>query len=153
MGRLSKPQGPANPGEWDYRSHLLDDRMTAQIRVVRSAAGVTRLEEGWRGTLFGWLAVVRGWGTRALQAALPRDEAGLAAALLLGDGTAMDREEWDVFVRTGKKHGFSEIAETPCFIGIPRSHGFHPSHRNGPFGTDLEHFWCTKSLRFDLLTE
>ena len=104
VGRLSKPQGPSNPGEWDYRSHLLDDRITAQLRVVRSAAGVTRLEEGWRGTLFGWLAVARGWGTRALQTALPHDEAGLAAALLLGDGTVMDREEWDVFVRTGVVH-------------------------------------------------
>jgi competence protein ComEC len=104
VGRLSKPHGPANPGELDYRSHLLDDRITATLRVARSAAGVTRLEEGWRGTLFGWLAVVRGWGTRALQQALPHDEAGLAAALLLGDGTAMSREEWDVFVRTGVVH-------------------------------------------------
>lgn len=104
VGRLSKPQRPSNPGEWDYRSQQLDDRITAHIRVVRSAAGVTRTEEGWRGTLFGWLAVVRGWGTRALQSALPHDEAGLAAALLLGDGTVMDREEWDVFVRTGVVH-------------------------------------------------
>ncbi|HUR53657.1 MAG TPA: ComEC/Rec2 family competence protein, partial [Gemmataceae bacterium] len=104
VGRLSKPHGPANPGELDYLSHLLDDRITAVMRVEHSARGVTRIEEGWRGTLFGWLAVVRGWGTRSLQATLPHDEAGLAAALLLGDGTAMDRDEWDVFVRTGVVH-------------------------------------------------
>src|SRR5262249_33526710 len=65
---------------------------------------VTRLEEGWRASLFGWLGVVRGWGTRALQEALPADESGLAAALLLGDNAALDRDEWENFVRTGVVH-------------------------------------------------
>jgi competence protein ComEC len=103
-GRLSKPEPPANPGEWDYRSHLLDRRITADLRAKRSADGVTRLEEGWRTSLFGWLAVVRGWGTRALGETIPPSEAGIAAALLLGDNAAMDRDEWDVFVRTGVVH-------------------------------------------------
>lgn len=103
-GRLSKPEPPANPGEWDYRSHQLDRRITADLRAKRSADGVTRLEEGWRSSLFGWLAVVRGWGTRALGESLPPAESGIAAALLLGDNAAMDRDEWDVFVRTGVVH-------------------------------------------------
>ena len=34
-------------------------------------------------------------------------EAGLARALLLGDGTAMDRNEWDSFVRTGVVHALA----------------------------------------------
>ncbi|QJW99021.1 ComEC/Rec2 family competence protein [Frigoriglobus tundricola] len=102
-GRLTRPDGPHNPGEWDYRSHLLDRRITADLRVKRSADPVVRLEEGWRASLFGWLAVVRGWGTRALEREVP-DEAGLATALLLGDSTALDREEWDAYVRTGVIH-------------------------------------------------
>jgi competence protein ComEC len=104
VGRLWAPGLPSNPGEMDYRSHLLDQRITAEVRTKRSGDRVTRLDEGWRASAFGWLAAVRGWGARALQAALPRDEAGLAAALLLGDGTAMDRDEWDAFVRTGVVH-------------------------------------------------
>lgn len=103
-GRLSAPVGPSNPGEMDFRSHLLDQRITAEVRTKRTADGVTRLEEGWRSSLFGWLAAARGWGGRALQGSLPHDEAGLASALLLGDGTAMDRAEWDAFVRTGVVH-------------------------------------------------
>ena len=43
-----------------------------------SSYGVTRLDEGWRSSLFGWLAVVRGWGTRSLAESLPHDEAGQA---------------------------------------------------------------------------
>ena len=102
-GRLTRPDGPHNPCEWDYRAHLLDRRITADLRVKRSADPVVRLEEGWRASLFGWLAMLRGWGTRALQRELP-DESGLATALLLGDSTALDREEWDVYVRTGVIH-------------------------------------------------
>ncbi|MCI0702701.1 MAG: DNA internalization-related competence protein ComEC/Rec2 [Planctomycetia bacterium] len=102
-GQLSRPEGPHNPGERDYKSLLLDQRITANLRVKRSADTVVRLEEGWRSSLFGWLAMFRGWGTRALQRALP-DEAGLATALLLGDSTALDREEWDAYVRTGVIH-------------------------------------------------
>jgi competence protein ComEC len=104
VGRLSRPASPSNPGERDYRSQLLDRRVTAELRTVRRADGVTRLEEGWRSSLFGWVAVVRGWGTRALAEALPHDEAGLAAALLLGDTAAFDRDGWDAFVRTGVVH-------------------------------------------------
>ena len=102
-GRLSRPDGPHNPGERDYRAWLLDRRITADLRVKRNADSVVRLEEGWRASLFGWLAAVRGWGARVLQNALP-DESGIATALLLGDSTALDREEWDAYVRTGVIH-------------------------------------------------
>ena len=74
------------------------------VRCDDSAATVTRLEEGWRSSPFGWLGVLRGWGTRAFRESLPADESGLAAALLLGDTTALDREEWDAYVRTGVVH-------------------------------------------------
>ncbi len=103
-GRLWKPGPPANPGERDFRSYLHDQRITAVIRVEKSAFTVTRLEEGWRSSLFGWLGVLRGWGTRSLQESLQSDESGLAAALLLGDTAALDREGWDSYVRTGVVH-------------------------------------------------
>lgn len=102
-GRLTRPDGPHNPGERDYKSFLLDRQITADLRVKRSADPVVRLEEGWRASLFGWLAAVRGWGARALKRNVP-DESGLATALLLGDSTALDREEWDAYVRTGVIH-------------------------------------------------
>jgi competence protein ComEC len=103
-GRLARPHTPSNPGERDYRAFLLDDRITADLRVKKSADPVTRLEEGWRTSLFGVLGVARGWGTRSLKESLPSDESGLAAALLLGDNAALDREGWDAYVRTGVVH-------------------------------------------------
>jgi len=104
VGRLSKPSTAANPGEWDTRARLLDQRITAEIRVDGSSPPLVRLEEGWRSSLLGWLAVLRGWAARTLLAAIPAPESGIAAALLLGDGSAMDREEWDAFIRTGVVH-------------------------------------------------
>jgi competence protein ComEC len=104
VGQLAKPLPASSPGERDYRSLLLDRRITATLHVDGSAAGVTRLEEGWRSSLFGWLGVIRGWGTRSLQESLPPDESGLAAALLLGDGAALARDGWDVYFRTGVIH-------------------------------------------------
>jgi competence protein ComEC len=102
-GRLWKPDGPRNPGERDRAELLRDQRIGAELRVKRGADSVVRLEEGWRASLFGWLAALRGWGARTLARELP-DESGLATALLLGDGTALEREEWDQFVRTGVLH-------------------------------------------------
>jgi len=104
VGRLSLPQRPSNPGERDYRSQLLDQGITATVRSESTAAAVVRIEEGWRSSLLGWLGVVRGWGTRAFARSLPGDESGLAAALLLGDTAALEREEWDAYVRTGVVH-------------------------------------------------
>ncbi|HEX4613536.1 MAG TPA: ComEC/Rec2 family competence protein, partial [Urbifossiella sp.] len=101
---LSLPNGPANPGEPDYAAMLLDRRITAVLRGAGSGEAVTRLEEGWRGSFLGWVSAVRGWGSRTLAGTIDPDEAGLAAALLLGDTTALDREEWDKYVRTGVVH-------------------------------------------------
>lgn len=103
-GRLSKPGAAGNPGERDFRSQLLDQRISALLRVEKSAMAVTRLEEGWRASVFGWLGIVRGWGMRAFRESLPPGESGLAAALLLGETSALDREEWDAYVRTGVVH-------------------------------------------------
>ncbi len=101
---LSLPDGASNPGEVDYAGLLRDRRVTAQLRGRGSAEAVTRLDEGWRHSFLGRVAAVRGWGTRALAESIDADESGLAAALLLGDGTALDRAEWDAYVRTGVVH-------------------------------------------------
>lgn len=103
VGRLSRPAVPANPGEPDYAAHLRDQRITATLRTD-GAGGVTRVEDGWRASLFGWLAAVRGWGGRVFADHLPPSEAALADALLLGDTAALDRDEWDGYVRTGTVH-------------------------------------------------
>jgi competence protein ComEC len=103
VGLLARPATPGNPGEQDFAAFLNDRGIRAEVRVAKGADGVTRLGiAGWS-----WdtaLAALRARMTRLLDDALPHREAGLARALLLGDNTAMDREEWDAFARTGVIH-------------------------------------------------
>src|SRR5262249_32003895 len=104
MGQMVLPQRPANPGEFDYAGFLRDQQIGALMVVRKSADGIIVLEPGRRLSLGIALAHVRAWGNEQLQAALGDDEAGLASALLLGDGSAMTTDDWDKYLKTGVIH-------------------------------------------------
>ncbi|HEY1376117.1 MAG TPA: ComEC/Rec2 family competence protein [Gemmataceae bacterium] len=134
VGWLSAPGEPANPGEWDPAGHYLDDRITALLSVHKTSDGVVRLAEGWAEAPAGWLAAVRGWGRRALESSLPAERSGVAAALLLGDGSAMAQAEWDKYIRTGVIHALAisgqHLVVLAAFLwlvlrlaGVRRKHG------------------------------
>jgi competence protein ComEC len=103
-GRLIAPEGPANPGELDFSSYLRDRHIRAIIQVRRTTRAVHPIEEGWFRTLSGRLAVIRGWGERQLQETLSQDTFPVAAALLLGDRSALNSEGWEKYMRTGVIH-------------------------------------------------
>jgi competence protein ComEC len=102
-GMLARPAGPMNPGEWDFASRLQDDRIRAEMRVQHTADGIVRLQGGSWGVRR-TLAAIRGWGQRGLSERVPRSEGPVAAALLLGDQSAMSSNDWDRYVRTGVVH-------------------------------------------------
>jgi len=107
VGRLRAPQGPANPGEFDQEAYLRDQRIRAVLVVQKTTDGVTLLSEGWRGSVGGWLAVLRAWGNERLQDELPADVSGVAGALLLGEGSTMTNADWDKYKRTGVIHALA----------------------------------------------
>lgn len=102
LGRLALPGGPMNPGEFDYASFLRDQGITTTLTVLASDE-VTLTRRGWPTSLFGWLAVVRGWGQRTIARDLGQQHA-VAEALLLGEGSAMTGEAWEQYQRTGVIH-------------------------------------------------
>src|SRR5262249_34990564 len=104
VGRLQEPQGPANPGERDYARELREQGIRAVLQVRTGADGVARLQRGGTRAAGAWRARVRGWGIRALQQAMPERQSGLAAALLLGEGSLLGRREWQRYIRTGVIH-------------------------------------------------
>jgi competence protein ComEC len=106
-GRLTAPQGPANPGEEDSAAALRDRGIGAEIIVRKTAAGVTRLRRGWPQSPVGWLMVVRAWSQRELLQLLPGEQGTVATALLLGDGSTMTREDWQRYIRTGVIHALA----------------------------------------------
>jgi competence protein ComEC len=130
-GFLHTPRGPANPGETDFADLARDRRVSAEVRVSKSTDAVVRIERSSGMSLNGTLAAVRRHATGVIDAALPPAEAGLARALLLGDGAAMERAEWDEYVRTGVVHVLAISGQhlvilaafvwTACrVLGIPR---------------------------------
>ncbi len=105
VARLSVPATPGNPGERDYAAYLRDQGVHAELWATDPAA-VTRLGRAeWSAA--GWVFAVRRRATAVLAESLPAKEAATATALLLGDGSAMDRAEWDIYVRTGVVHALA----------------------------------------------
>jgi competence protein ComEC len=107
FGWLSAPAGPSNPGEFDWAEHARDERLRGQLIVRKTPHGIVRLERGWTASVAGWLGAIRGWGQRTLSDCLPPEQAAVADALLLGDGAALTRDEWDVYIRTGVIHALA----------------------------------------------
>jgi competence protein ComEC len=103
-GRLIAPEGPANPGESDYSSQLRDRHIRAIIQVRKTTRAVHLVQEGWKWTPSGRLAMIRGWGQRQIQEALNENQAPMAMALLLGDGSALGAEGWEKYIRSGVIH-------------------------------------------------
>jgi competence protein ComEC len=102
LGRLALPGGPMNAGEFDYANALRDQGITSTFTVVDTDE-LTRTRRGWPTSLFGWLAVLRGWGQQTLE----RDfvtQHQVAAALLLGEGSSMTGDAWEQYMRTGVVH-------------------------------------------------
>ncbi|HLW68513.1 MAG TPA: ComEC/Rec2 family competence protein, partial [Gemmataceae bacterium] len=92
------------PGEWDWAEYLKDHRVRAEMRVKKTPDAVIRIGEASWSNPTSWLAQIRGWGQRSLARNLPPRQAAIGTALLLGDGSAMARAEWDRYVRTGVIH-------------------------------------------------
>ena len=102
LGRLALPGEAMNPGEFDYASFLRDQGITATLTVL-APSEVIEVRRGWPTSLFGWLAVVRGWAQRTLSRDLA-GQSGVAAALLLGEGSGMTGDDWEQYQRTGVIH-------------------------------------------------
>ena len=134
IGWLESPSAANNPGEWDYADYLRDQRIRAELFVRKTPDAVTRLAEGWSSTPSGWLARLRGWAQRALENSLPRQQAAVATALLLGENAVMTTGEWERYVRTGVIHVLAisgqHLVVLAWFIwvilklfGVPRKRG------------------------------
>ena len=106
VGAVSRARSPSNPGERDYADECRDRRVRGAVWVSNSAAAVTRLDRA-ENVPIALLARARGWASGVLDRSLPGRDAGVARALLLGDTAAMDRDEWDGYIRTGVVHALA----------------------------------------------
>jgi competence protein ComEC len=103
-GWFARPRGADNPGERDPAAALLDRRVRAVLHVRHVGPGSVSVASDPRWSWTGMWSAVRAWSRQQFDATLPPREAGIAAALLLGDGAALSRADWEKYVRTGVVH-------------------------------------------------
>lgn len=102
LGHLVRPATAHNPGEFDYADWLRRQGIEAIVRADDVRQVTVREAAGWSPRWF--LPRLRATLRGILSDALPRENADVAAALLLGSRSALDDELREAFVRTGTMH-------------------------------------------------
>lgn len=100
--QLRRPRGLANPGGFDYEGWLVAQRLGALGSIGRDADN-RRLAAASPWSVDTWRGRIHDDLQRRLESARHRD---LLLALLLGDGSAIGREQWANFRATGTVHLF-----------------------------------------------
>jgi competence protein ComEC len=114
--RLREPRNFNNPGAWDYRGYLAQQGI---IALASAKADEVKVEPGFTGTRWGrWRNEVRRSlvehmlglsspdqkGTLARWFTISREDAGLLAAMILGDRSLLHRNTKADFQKTGSYH-------------------------------------------------
>ena len=101
--RRKAPHGGSNPHGFDYELWLWEQgvQATGYVRAGRRDEPPARLEQTWRHPVE-WAR--QGVRDAILERVPDRQQAGLIAALVVGDQNAIERADWDVFRATGVAH-------------------------------------------------
>ncbi len=98
--RLRRPHGNLNPNGFDYELFLFEQGVRA-TGYVRDAPAATWLEDGAGAPM----QRLRQHFRDAIYATVPdRRAAGVLAALAVGDQSAIERDDWELFRNTGVAH-------------------------------------------------
>ncbi len=118
QARLKRPHGFMNPGGFDYEAWLFS-------QGIRATGYVRRGQEARRVADAGLLPLVDALRQRLaehLRRLLERNaQAGLVAALTIGDRQDISRRQWEVLLRTGTNH---LVAISGLHVGMVAALGF-----------------------------
>jgi len=103
LGHFSRPTRAGNPGEFEFAVHLRKNRELTLIRS-ESPEAVTIAQSGNSWNPMRWLYRARAAGSKYLWSKLSHQQAGLAAAILLGSREQLTEDQYDRFMETGTIH-------------------------------------------------
>jgi competence protein ComEC len=114
-GLLQKIFPTTNPGEYDWRNHLIDRGVSGELVVQRPSGARVVEVGGLTTTLEHWSSIVERRFTRQLSDLLPADESALLFGILFGDRRGITSEQEHAFAATGTSH---ILATAGLHIGI-----------------------------------
>jgi competence protein ComEC len=103
FGQLSRPNPPANPGGFSWRSHLRHSRTLACLRVSHPES-VTLLERSPWWNPKSWIGSIRASALATLDKHIRPENVGIASAMLLGARERVERPIIDSFQKSGAIH-------------------------------------------------
>ena len=101
-GKLSRPKGPGNPGEFDYAKHLGRNRVFSILSA--KARDISILENGKGNPVLILAYRTRGKIESLISGNLPGESANFLNAILLGLRQDIGNDLNDAFMRTGTVH-------------------------------------------------
>lgn len=106
FGQLAAPEGPQNPGQFDYAARLRTDRILSRLHT-EAAECVTVVRSGSEWNLWRQLGRLRSHCNQTLTRYVNQRRAELAAAVLLGFREELDADRNEAFLTTGTVHVLS----------------------------------------------
>lgn len=113
-GWLSRARGPSNPGEFDFRAHLLRRGVRCLVGT-RHPDAVVKLEEARTFSVFRLAAHLRERAETLFERELSPENATIASALLLGDRSGLTVDDRERFAESGMMH---VLAVSGLHVGI-----------------------------------
>ena len=102
IGRLSRPEGPRNPGGFDWARLALSRGYRAEM--YSSVTELVSVEPRRSPPLAGWAGTLNRRCTASLIRFIGPERADLAAAMLLGSRERIDPDTFESFLHTGTVH-------------------------------------------------
>jgi competence protein ComEC len=103
VGWLSVPNGPMNPGEFDYRAFLESKRILTSL-FVETPEAVSVIGSGSWASFDTWREKARGFASSLLASHLSESSARLADSLVLGIRSSLPPDELLPFLESGTIH-------------------------------------------------
>ena len=103
-GRLEPPDGPRNPGGFDYRAYLARRGIYASLAVDQPERMHLLKRASWANPLLMLASTLRRGVLNACKHALPRPDSGMLAGILIGERHAIPQPIQEEFERTGVTH-------------------------------------------------
>jgi len=118
FGKLTRPRGPSNPGQFDWSRYLTRQRIYVLL-TVKDGRDVIILKQNKGNPIVRWSLGIKKRAKSIITKTLPKPQSDILAAVLLGDRQDLPLELTDLFIQTGTIHILpTQYTKKPCYSAL-----------------------------------